>query len=311
MDKNVSLRQLRAFVAVVEHEGFTQGARAMHLTQSALSVLIRELEREIGVVLLDRSTRKVSMTDAGRELLPAIRSILGDLTAALSSIGELRDKRRGVVRIAASPLMACALLPGLIARWQALYPQMEVRLLDTPPELLLARLHASEAELAIGPDSAVDAQDGHEAPITRQTLFRDAHWLVCPPDHPLAKRECVNWHEVSEWPFIAPTLDFVKRLKEDINPEGLAHDAVLLPEAITSPAHAVSFMTTAMGMVASGLGLTICPTYAKALVHAHGLVMVKVGEPVFNREVCAYRLPRRSLSPGAASFLACIQEWLA
>lgn len=308
MDNNVSLRQLRAFVAVVEHESFTQGARAMHLTQSALSVLIRELEREVGVVLLDRSTRKVSLTEAGRELLPAIRSILGDLSAALSGIGELRDKRRGVLRIAASPLMACALLPGLIARWQALYPEMQVRLLDTPPELLLARLHSSEAELAIGPDSAVDLQGGPEVPITRLTLFRDSHWLVCPPNHPLAKRECVNWHEVSEWPFIAPTLDFVTRLKE----EALLYDeGFTLPEAITSPAHAVSFMTTAMGMVASGLGLTICPSYAHALVHAHGLVMVKVGEPEFNRDVCVYRLTRRSLSPGAESFLACIEPWLA
>jgi DNA-binding transcriptional LysR family regulator len=308
MSPNVSLRQLRAFVAVAEHESFTQGARALHLTQSALSVLIRELEREVGVVLLDRSTRKVSLTEAGRELLPSVRSILGDLSGALSGISELRDKRRGVLRVAASQLMACALLPRLIARWQAQYPEMEVRLLDTSPEFLLARLHSSEAELAIGPDSAADLLG--EAPVTRLTLFRDRHWLVCPLNHPLAQRKRVNWEELNEWPFITPTLDFVKRLSTALRDSGLHSETVAtLPGTITSPAYAVSYMTTAMGMVANGLGLTICPTYAQALVRAHGLAMVEVGEPAFFRDVCVYQLARRSLSPAAASFLESIQRW--
>ena len=80
---NLTLRQLRAFAAVAETGSFTAAARQLHLTQSALSVLVRELEREIGVQLLDRHTRRVQLSEAGREFLPSVHRLLGDLAGAV------------------------------------------------------------------------------------------------------------------------------------------------------------------------------------------------------------------------------------
>jgi DNA-binding transcriptional LysR family regulator len=112
---NLTLRQLRAFAAVAETGSFTAAAQQLHLTQSALSVLVRELEREMGVQLLDRHTRRVQLTEAGREFLPSVHRLLGDLTTAVAGVTDLRDKKKGVLRLAAPQLMACTLMPRVIA----------------------------------------------------------------------------------------------------------------------------------------------------------------------------------------------------
>lgn len=287
---NVSLRQLRAFAAVAQAGSFTAAARELHLTQSALSVLVRELERELGVQLLDRHTRRVQLSEAGSEFLPAVHRLLAGLQTAVAGVTDLRDKKKGVLRLAAPQLMACTLMPQAIAAFRSRYPEVEVRLADTLPEQLLNGVMAGEVELAVGQDVAVDDA------IARRTLFRDRHWLICPPDHPFARRRSVRWAELGPWTFIAPTRDFRGR----IAPELAADARALLERPGTQE---VSYMTTALGMVAAGQGLTVCPTYSSPLVRAWGLTMVCLAAPDFHREVCVYADARRSLSPAAAAFV--------
>ena len=287
---NLTLRQLRAFVAVAEAGSFTAAARELHLTQSALSVLVRELEREMGVQLLDRHTRQVQLSEVGREFLPSVHRLLGELQTAVAGVTDLRDKKKGVLRLAAPQLMACTLMPQMIAAFRARYPEVEVRLADTLPEQLLTGVMAGDAELAVGQDVAVDDA------VARRTLFRDRHWLICPPDHPFAKRRSVRWAELGPWTFIAPTRDFRGR----IAPELAADARTLLQRPGTQE---VSYMTTALGMVAAGQGLTVCPTYSAPLVRAWGLAMVRLSAPDFHREVCVYASAKRSLSPAAMAFV--------
>lgn len=287
---NLTLRQLRAFAAVAEAGSFTAAARELHLTQSALSVLVRELEREMGVQLLDRNTRRVSLSEAGREFLPSVHRLLGELAGAVAGVTDLRDKKKGVLRLVAPQLMACTLMPQVIASYRARFPDVEVRLVDTLPEHLLAGVMAGDAELAVGQDVPVDDA------IRRQTLFRDRHWLICPPNHPFAQRASVGWRELLPWTFIAPTRDFRPR----IAPEMPSDAREMLQRPGTQE---VSYMTTALGMVAAGLGLTVCPTYSAPLVRAWGLAMVRLTTPDFHREVCVYTASRRSLSPAASAFV--------
>ncbi len=108
---NVSLRQLRAFVAVAELESFTGAAQQLHITQSALSLMIKDLESELGIRLLDRTTRSVRLAEAGHAFLPLVVGVLEDLERAIESVADLRDLKRGVARIAAPQLMSLTLLP--------------------------------------------------------------------------------------------------------------------------------------------------------------------------------------------------------
>ncbi len=294
---NLTLRQLRAFAAVAETGSFTAAAASLHLTQSALSVLVRELEREMGVQLFDRHTRRVLLSEAGREFQPSVQRLLADLAGAVAGVTELRDQKKGVLRLAAPQLMACTLMPRVIAAYGARYPDIDVRLADTLPEHLLDGLLSGEAELAVGQDVPVDTT------IERRSLFRDRHWLICPPSHPLARRRKVRWSELVPYTFIAPTRDFRQRVLPELEPEARAF-------MLRATTQEVSYMTTALGMVASGLGLTVCPTYSASLVRAHGLQMVRLESPDFHREVCVYSAARRSLSPAAAGFVGMLERFV-
>ena len=297
MTMNLTLRQLRAFDAVAETGSFTAAAARLHLTQSALSVLVRELEREMGVQLFDRHTRRVLLSEAGREFQPSVQRLLADLAGAVAGVTELRDQKKGVLRLAAPQLMACTLMPRVIAAYGARYPDIDVRLADTLPEHLLDGLLSGEAELAVGQDVPVDTT------IERRSLFRDRHWLICPPSHPLARRRKVRWSELVPYTFIAPTRDFRQRVLPELEPEARAF-------MLRATTQEVSYMTTALGMVASGLGLTVCPTYSASLVRAHGLQMVRLESPDFHREVCVYSAARRSLSPAAAGFVGMLERFV-
>lgn len=287
---NLTLRQLRAFAAVAEAGSFTAAARQLHLTQSALSVLVRELEREMGVQLLDRHTRAVELSEAGREFLPSVHRLLAELSTAVASVTDLRDKKKGLLRLAAPQLMACTFIPRAVAAYRQRHPEVEVRVTDTLPEQLLAGMRAGDVEVAVGQDMAVDDA------VLRRPLLRDRHWLICPADHPLARRRTVRWRELGPWTFIAPTRDFRQRIAPEVDADVRA--------MLNGPqTQEVSYMTTALGMVANGLGLTVCPTYSAPLVRAWGLAMVRLAEPDFHREVCVYTPARRSLSPAAASFV--------
>ncbi|MCA0244323.1 MAG: LysR family transcriptional regulator [Proteobacteria bacterium] len=279
----ITLKQLRAFDAVARTGSFTEAARALHLTQSALSVLVRELEGALGVRVLDRQTRRNHLTDAGRDFMPYVQRVLAELQDGVGSVTRLRENKRGRVRIAAPQMLACTLMPRAIGSFLAAFPGIEVKLVDTLPEQLLEILERGEVDLALGPGVPTPG-------IERSTLLDDAHWLVCPPDHPLARRKKVRWSDVRQLPFIAPTRDFMSDLRLE-----LGHSA-------PSVVHEVSYMTTALGMVAAGQGVTACPTYSKPLVKAWDLQMLPLVEPLFVREVFAHRLARRSLSPPAEAF---------
>jgi DNA-binding transcriptional LysR family regulator len=101
MSMHVTLRQLRALVAVVETGSFSEAAKAMNLSQAALSGLISELENRVGVRLLDRNTRSVSLSAVGQSFEPMARRVLSTLEEALDSLADLKELRRGVVRVAA------------------------------------------------------------------------------------------------------------------------------------------------------------------------------------------------------------------
>ncbi len=144
---NLSLKQLRAFVCVAESSSFTAAAALLNLSQSAVSLLVRELEAELGLKLLDRTTRSVRMTEAGAELHPVASRVLQDLGAAIAGSRELADRRRGRVRIACSPLQSSLLLPRLIAAFKASHPHITIVLRDTPGGEIVDLVASGEVDL--------------------------------------------------------------------------------------------------------------------------------------------------------------------
>ena len=108
---NVTLRQLRVFIEVAKLQSFSRAGDEIGLTQSAVSRCVRELEGEIGLKLVDRTTREVQLTDVGTNLVGSVSRLLSDLDEALREIRDLGQQRRGRVIVAASPTVACRLMP--------------------------------------------------------------------------------------------------------------------------------------------------------------------------------------------------------
>ncbi len=293
----VTIRQLRAFAAVAETGSFTAAAGQLNLTQSALSVLVRELEADVGVRLFDRHTRGVALSEAGREFQPRVRRLLADLNDAVASLAELGARKKGVVRLAAPQLIASAMLPGVIAAYRARFPGIEVRLTDALPEHLLEGLTGGTVDLAFGHELA------HDDSIVGTVFLEDPFWLVCRPDDPLAARRKVRWSELAAETFIGPTRDFRQRLLPEL-------DARTRERMAAAPAHDVSYLTTALGLVMAGQGITVGPSYAARLVRAYGLRMIELGSPVFRRRVSVYRAVRRGPTPAAGAFVETLHEFI-
>ncbi|MBQ5947537.1 LysR family transcriptional regulator [Massilia sp. ST3] len=286
---NPTLRQMRAFVAVAKTGHFTLAAEYLHITQSALSGLIKELEQTLGARVVDRSTRKIGLTDIGRELYPLFSQMIDDLDGALANVADHTRLKKGIVRIAAPQLMSCTLLPEAMAAYRALHPDIQVRLADTAVESVIARVLSGEADFGIGPER-------DPAPTLHvRTLFEMPFALVFPKGHELEAQARVTWHDVSRYPFISLQGQFTERLLDDMHAS--------LREVPVKPAGEVTFMTTALAMVGAGLGLTVCLPYAERLATSYGLAMRPIEEPQLTRRFFVYTRPGRSLSPAAESFI--------
>lgn len=129
----MELRQLRYFAAVAEAGSFTAAATVLHLSQPPLSVAIGKLESELGVRLLERSSRGVEPTSAGRHLLDGATRIFGELDTLISTMKGYADGTAGTLTIAAVPVLMWHRLPFLLRAHAAASPDVEIRLVDPPP----------------------------------------------------------------------------------------------------------------------------------------------------------------------------------
>ena len=285
---NLTLKQLRAFVAVADTGNFTSAAQQLHVTASALSLTIKELESAVGTRLFERTTRQVHLAPAGRDFLPSARKLVDDLARAVEGIRDFQASTRGVLRIAGSPTYAGTLVPQLALEFRRLHPGVKVLVIDVLTDQVAARVASGEADLGIAPERPVPRE------VIQTQLFRDPLQLVCRPDHPLAMQEPVQWSEVLRHPFISLAPDYAASMRADL----AFHSESLTLE----PAAYVTFITTALALVKAGEGITVQPSAAEPLAAAYGLVVKTLREPLIQRRICLIRPRERESSPSAERF---------
>ncbi len=282
---NVTLRQIRAFLAVAELGRFNLAASSLGLTQAAVSLLIKDLEQVLGVRLFDRHTRKVQLTDIGADFLPQARKAMEDLDIATRNVRERAQLKKGKVIIASSIIFSAATIPELIARFLDLHPGISVELRDMPEEEIRPALTRNEADIALGTLLDDDPE------IQAQTIGQDRLTLTCRADHPLAMREAIGWKDLTDQKLIVLAQDNPLRQIVERTMIGIAPDFL--------PAYDVRFSTTAIGMVAAGLGVTVLPENAMELSATAQVCNVALTDPVITRDICVMQHKWRSLSPPA------------
>jgi DNA-binding transcriptional LysR family regulator len=293
---NVTLRQLRAFLALARTGSFTLAAERLYITQSALSGLIKEFEQTLGIRLVDRSTRRISLTGMGQELFPLVEKILHDLDCLLVNVAERKSLKTGLVRVAAPQLMASTLLPEMIASYHAEHPDVHIKLVDSAVESIVSRVFSGEVDFGIGPE-----REPH-SDICADVLFEGHFLAVYPKQHPLSRLREVRWADLAAYPFISLQGQFTERLMVDLREAS--------GEIKITPANEVAFMSTALAMVNAGLGVTACITYASSLIQLYRLESRPLVQPTVHRRFYAFTQNNRTLSPAADSFKAFVTRYL-
>jgi DNA-binding transcriptional LysR family regulator len=279
MSMNISLRQLRAFLAVARQRHFRRAAEYLHLSQPAVSRHIAELEAELGVRLFDRTTREVVPTETGRYLESAIERVLDELEGVLDHVHSEGERRRGKVRIASVPTLSASLMPLCIADCAREYPELTIQLHDQAQTLVLDSVRGGEVDfgIAIDPPEVSDF-DG-------EIIMRDPFCLVCRPDHPLAALKTVTWKKLQDQPLVLLDYSSGSRRLIDLalNKHGVSANVVQQ----TGHTH------TAFRMVEAGLGITITPVLSSP---PPSLAMRPL-TPMEHRTVMLIHRRQRSLSP--------------
>lgn len=240
---NLSTRQLRAFLTLVQERHFTRAAERSHLSQPAFSALIRAVEQEAGTRLFDRTTRHVEPTPEGLMLAASARRLLADFDGALAELQAHHALQRGRVSIAALPSLAAGWLPPLLARFHTDHPGIALHVHDALLEPCLTLVREGLADFAIA------AQGADMTALTTELFSRDRYHLVCRHDHPLATRGRLRLADVAGYPLVqmAGSSSVRQRL-----------DQIAGPTRLTT-AFEVEHLATANGLVLAGLGVALVP----------------------------------------------------
>jgi LysR family carnitine catabolism transcriptional activator len=287
---NLSTRQLKAFLALAQHRNFTRAAEQSHLSQPAFSSLIRSLEKDAGVRLFDRDTRKVVLTAAGRRFEASAQRLLTEMNAAIC---ELREGSvvGGSVAIAAMPSLSARALPPVIARLHQDEPGLSLALIDALPEQCLAMVRSAQVDFALTTIGRLSAE------FATEPFCTDEFHLVCRSDHPLAQRESVDVGELVDYPFVH--FSQATRLRQQI-------DASVHPRQMNAVLE-IERLESVRGMVESGAGISLVPGLTLFHFDSASIVTRPLRPPGITREICCVRLANRPLSPSAARVWAAIR----
>jgi len=297
---NISIRQLTAFITVADNGSFTRASDQMHLTQSAVSGLIKELESSLGIVLFDRTTRQLSLSAVGRHLLPQARRVLNEMHLFENEASSLTSLAQGQVRLAVSQFAASS-MPAVIAQFSQTYPDISVSLLDCSAENVLQHIQNIEVDLGVGTELGFMEMDDD---ISTDLLYELPFCVVMPEQHVLAQRSEIVWQDLLETPLITLQGPFIEQVTTELDEAVAAH--------IQQARYKVNFMSTALEMTRQGFGITLCLPYMPEVidwVSANGLQMRPLTHPVKTRRFFIYQRSSRALAPATVAFKQFLQTY--
>lgn len=279
---------VQAFVAIADLGGFSKAAAQLHITQTALTRRIQKLETYLELRLLNRTTRRVELTAAGREFLPQARTIVHDMTRAVERLKDMSQHARGNFSLACIPSMTSHVLPDVIRRYADLHPDNHIRLLDGSSNEVHEAVINGHAELGI-------AVQGEKNPaLTETVLFADPLVFICRAPHPLQHHKTVTWTDMRHADLIGVSSFMATRVFMDYQ---LAKRGIRLGGRYEVQHHA-----TAVNLVAAGVGSTILPSSTFKEGDRPGVHKIPLTHPVVKRKVVLIQQRRTPLSPAAQAF---------
>ncbi|RIV80107.1 LysR family transcriptional regulator [Aurantiacibacter xanthus] len=289
--KRIEFRHLHAFVAVCEHRHFTKAAQFLAISQPALSSLISQLEQDLGMQLLIRTTRSVEMTPTGREFLSSAIRIVGDLQRSVQEVQDYTQLRRGRLRIAALPSLCTYLLPEAAAQFARQHEGISISIVDVMGDEVVERVTRRQVDFGIGYVSSTEM-------VSADPILTDRLVALGTTDF-LGDDTSLKWNELAAMPIIAMSDGTTVRslVERGCREAGIAPDFAL--EANQMP--------SAIAYARAGLGVAILPSSA-VVGPAEDLRSVDLIAPQIERSLSVIRTRDNPISPPAAAFLKILRN---
>ncbi|MGB6117298.1 MAG: LysR family transcriptional regulator [Mesorhizobium sp.] len=294
--KNITIKQLRAFVELAHEGSFTRAAGKLNVSQSALTIAIRQLEEEVDLKLFDRTTRSVHLTSQAEMFLPVAERVLHDLSRSLDDLVALAERKKGNVVVAAAASFLCSVVTPAAAKLQKSFPGIRVKLLNAPDKLARRVL---EEEIDFGVTNILQAQHG----LQSYHLMDDQFGVVCPSDHPLARKTgTLTWQDLKGFTFVSMLPGTQSREIIDRAPE-IAH-------ILGDPVCEANSIFALGKMIEEGIGIAAVPAHVAGAILSSDIIYRPIEGPRLKRSIYIIMREGRSLSPAAREVLDVMIEEL-
>jgi len=287
---NITVKQLKAFVAVAKTRSFAEAAELVYLSQPAFSISIKNLEETVGGALLVRTTRSLALTPEGEAFYPVAERLLADWDDAMLELHNLFSLQRGKLTIAAMPSFAGHQLPRVLGAYRELYPAINVTVHDVVAETVVDMVRSGRVEIGIAFYTENAADDLHF-----ETLFEDRFVVALPKGHQLLDKEAITWNQMKDFPCIA--LQRPSSIRELIE-RTLEEKKFQL--SIEFESHQ---LVTIIRMVVCGLGVSIVPSLCVPQIEQLGGEWRPLKAPAITRKVGIFTRKRFPLSTAAGAMV--------
>ena len=285
---------LQAFVAIADHGNFHKAGSALSLSQTGISRRLQQLERQLGVKLLDRTTRVVSLTPVGAAFLPKARQLIQELESAMVELRDVRRHSRGAVIVSCIITGALHMLPDVLQRYARRFPGNRIKILDSSsPDV-------DEAVLQRRAEFGINVVTRRHAELETTTLAHDPFVLMCRDDHPLADRARVRWQELAKHDVIS--------LGRGSGSEAILRYALTRLQLDLHGTFEAQHASTALGLVAAGNGIAILPSMTRRKGTYPRVRLIPVVDPVVERELAVVKRRGTTLSPAAEALYDMVCE---
>jgi len=289
-------RQLRAFLLVAQHRSFSRAAGALFITPSGLSVLIRELETQLGVRLFDRTTRHVALTASGTELLAAAQRNLQELDGVMSRLGRSASETGISLSVGTPPLLMASVLAPAIKEFRSHRPELRFQLFDSDTASVMQKVQSGALDMGMG------VFFKHLPGVRRVPLFRFSLMVIRPDNGQQSRRATSTWSALKGEKLISlpPSIPLQQLVDRHFAKAGIA----------CQPYLTVNYLNTQIAMVEAGEGVAIIPSYGLPACRSRKLAMSRLVNPVVPLDFSQIRLGGRKL-PEAEEFTSFLQSYIA
>jgi DNA-binding transcriptional LysR family regulator len=268
----------------------------LSISQPALSVHVQELENELGIALLRRTTREVRLTEEGARFAAQIKRTLVELDALVDDLKDQAAIQRGRVEIACVPSISSQVLPHILSQFKSDHPKVTVHIHDDRAEIIERLVGDSDVDFAISPPPIRNAE------LLFEHVLDDPYVAVMPKGHPLAAQSSVTTEALLAYPLIM--------MRSGLGIRQVFDEALSAQAMKPKPLYEVYHHDTLVGLISANLGIGAMPAMTLANVRHPSLTFARITDPVISRQIGFLKRRGETLNPAARKFAESARRYM-